>query len=185
MGGRSARRTSSRPIDAAKQLCRAGGAVLFLFTGCAAPPPPPPAPPPPTVVEIQISADKTVNATPEGQGAPVTIRVYQLASTSTFEAAEFYRLYSADAATLGADLIKRDEVLLIPGSAKSLTLTPPDPVHAVGVFAAYRDFQRAVWRAATDIPAHRTTTITVSADGAGIKLAATPARPAPGQPASP
>lgn len=104
-------------------------------------------------------------------------RIYQLGSKSTFESAEFFPLYKADAVTLGPDLIKKDEFLLIPGSSKAIALTPTDAVHAVGVFGAFADFQNVKWRASADIPAHETTTITVTMERSGVKLAAKSVKP--------
>jgi type VI secretion system protein VasD len=146
--------------------------ALGSLAACGAPPPPPP-----TIVYVQLTATADANLTADGQGAPVAVRVYQLASKSAFEGAEFYPLYNADAAALGPDLIKKDEVLLAPGSSKTLPLMPADPVHSIGVFAAYRAFQTATWRAATDIPPHQTTTVTVTVGPAGIKLVTTPGKP--------
>jgi type VI secretion system protein VasD len=173
MGPGAAQIKASRAEVGAK-LRTAIVAALLTVTGCA------PAAPPPTVVTVQVSATASANATPAGQGAPVAIRVYQLASKSGFEQAEFFPLFNSDTATLGPDLVKKDEFLLAPGGSKSITLQPADTVHAIGVFAAYRDFQHATWRGDADIPAHKTTTVTVTADRPGITLAASP-----GQTASP
>ena len=148
--------------------------LLLLASACSQPPPPPP----PTVVNVQATATADANATPQGQGAPVIIRIYQLVSKSGFEGAEFYPLFNRDSATLGADLVKKDEFLLPPGASKSITVTPPDTVHAIGVFAAYRDFQTVTWRAAADVVAHQTTTVTVSAGRGGIKVQAASVKPA-------
>lgn len=148
--------------------------VLALLAGCAAPPPPPP----PTVVNVTMQAASNVNPSPTGQGAPLALRIYQLGSQAGFVGAEFFPLYNSDAATLGADLVKRDDFILAPGQSKSTTLTPRDDVKAVGVFAAYRNFQGATWRAAADIPPHRTTDITVVAGQNGITLKAV-TEPAP------
>jgi type VI secretion system protein VasD len=126
---------------------------------------------------LEISAAADANATPDGTGAPVAIRIYQLGSKLGFEGAEFYRLYNADTATLGPDLIKKDELLIAPKTNKSLTLMPGDTVHALGVFAAYSDFQNATWRADCDVPAHQATTVNITADRTGIKLAATSSKP--------
>jgi len=149
-------------------------AISLLVAGCGGPPPPPP----PTVVDVQANAALDTNLTPDGQGAPVATRVYQLGSKSGLMGAEFFPIYKSDAATLGPDLIKKDEFLLVPGGSKTLNLTPQDPVHAIGVFAAYRDFQNTTWKAAADIPAHKTTTITITLDKAGVKLEAKPGKPA-------
>jgi len=151
------------------------GSAVVALSGCSKPPP---APPLATVYSLQISATGDANPTPQGQGAPVAIRVYQLSARSAFEGAEFYQLYHADAATLGADLVKKDEFLLIPITDRSFTVTPDASVHAIGVFAAYADFQHAVWRATADLPAHQMTKITVTADRSGLKLASQSDKPA-------
>jgi type VI secretion system protein VasD len=111
---------------------------------------------------------------PTGQGSPVVLRIYQLGSTSAFTGAEFFPLFNQDQATLGADLVRRDEMILAPGQTKTLTLTPADPVKAIGVFAAYRDFSHATWRGTADVPPHQTTRITVRAAGNGITVTAAP-----------
>ncbi len=148
-------------------------AALLALAGCGPPPPPPP-----TLVTVQINAGADTNLGTDGQGAPVAVRVYQLAARPGFERAEFYPLFNADVATLGPDLLKKDELLIIPGSSKTLTLSPTDAVHAIGVFAAYRDFQNVVWRVAGDVPAHQSTVFTVTADRTGLKLVLTPGKPA-------
>jgi type VI secretion system protein VasD len=149
--------------------------VLLTLAACSSPPP---APPPPTVADVQLTATGDSNPTTEGQGAPVAIRIYQLASKSRFEGAEFYNLFNGDVAALGADLIAKDELILIPGGNKSLKLMPTDAVHAIGLFAAFRDFSHATWRVDCDLPAHQTTAISVTAGRDGIKLVAAPSKPA-------
>ncbi len=158
---------------------RRSGAValgfLLLLAGCAAPPPPPP----PTIVDLTLSTGTDANPTTSGQGAPVVVRVYQLGSAAGFEKAEFFRLLNQDSATLGADLVNKDEFLLAPGSARKLNLTPPPTVKAIGVFAAYRDFQKVTWRGTAEVPANKTTNVAVRADAAGLSVAASPAPPPP------
>jgi type VI secretion system protein VasD len=136
-------------------------AALALLAGIASCSPPPP--PPPTIVNLTVSASPGVNPTASGQAAPIVIRVYQLASPTAFEQAEFFQLFNQDQAFLKTDLIKRDDFLLAPGQTKTATLTPTDQVKALGVLAAYRDFQHATWRATVPIPPHQTTNVTVTA----------------------
>ena len=164
-----------------RQKRAASGAVMALvlgaaLAGCAAPPPPPP----PTVVNLTLSASTDANPTAAGQGAPVSLRVYQLGSTSAFTGAEFFQLFSQDKATLGSDLVKRDDLIIAPGTSKTLTLTPMDPVKAIGIFAAYRDYSGTVWRATTPVVPHKTTDVTVTAGRTGITLTAKPAPAMPG-----
>jgi type VI secretion system protein VasD len=147
--------------------------VAAWLSGCAAPPPPPP----PTVVNVTLVTTADVNPTTTGQGAPVALRVYQLAAAANFNAAEFFPLYQTDAGILKSDLIHRDDFLLAPGQTKTQTLEPTDQVKSIAIFAAYRDFQHATWRGAADIPAHKTTNITVTAghDGLTLKVETPPA----------
>ncbi len=140
--------------------------VAAALAGCAGPPPPLP----PTVVNITMQADASVNPTPQGQGAPVSMRIYQLGSAVNFGSAEFFPLYKDDATVLKTDLIKREELTLAPGQTKTDKLTPDDQVKAVGFFAGYRDFQQADWRGSAIIPPHQTTNITVTAGRSGIAV---------------
>jgi len=151
-----------------------GFGIVAALAACAAPPPPPP----PTVVDLTLSATAAVNPAPDGTGAPVVLRVYQLAGTANFTGAEFFDLFNNDQTTLKTDLVKREDLTLAPGQSKTLTIQPTtDQTKAIGVFAAYRDYAGAVWHVTAEVPAHKTTKITVIAGKAG--LAIKPASPAP------
>ena len=147
--------------------------LTVLLAGCASPPPPPP-----TTVALTLTATADVNPTPSGQGAPVVIRVYQLGSAAGFTGAEFFDLFNNDQATLKADLIKREDVVLAPGQTRTMTLLPSDQVKAIGIFAGWRDYQNAVWRGSADVAPHKTTKVTVLANHAGITVSAPAATPA-------
>jgi type VI secretion system protein VasD len=151
------------------------GILAGLLAGCAAPPPPVP----PTVVNVTLNTTADANPTPVGVGAPLALRVYQLASSANFNAAEFFPLYNDDAGTLKSDLARREDFLLAPGASKSETIMPLPTVASIAIFAAYRDFQHAVWRGAADIPAHQTTNITVTAGRDGLTVKAVTAPPPP------
>ena len=153
--------------------------ALFGVAACSSAPPPPP----PTVVNLTLTTTADVNPSASGQGAPVVLRVYQLSSSAGFEKAEFYRLYNSDIATLGADIAKKDEYLLPPGTSKTVSVQPPTNVTALGVFAAYRDFSHANWRGTTPVPPNKTTDVSVRADAKGVTITAAPASP-PAKPAS-
>jgi type VI secretion system protein VasD len=167
----------SRGVDVGTAIAGARRRVFAVLAvgalaACAAPPPPPP----PTVVQLKLVTTADVNGTPGGAGAPLAVRVYQLASPAGVQAAEFFPLFKDDKTALGADLVKKDEMILPPGSTKSISLTPNDQVTALAVFAAYRDFQNAIWRVVTEVPAHKTTAVTVTADATGLKLVAAPVK---------
>ncbi len=145
----------------------AGMACLAALFGCASPPPPPP---PPTLVEVNLITTADANPTMDNLGAPVAIRVYQLASATNFNGAEFFALYNGDAALLKADLIHRDDFLMAPGGSKTQSIKPTDQVKAIGVFAAYREPARVVWRVSADVTPNKLNTLTVTAGHDGLVL---------------
>jgi len=148
------------------RLILAGLVALSGLQGCASPPPPVP----PTVVNVTITTTADDNPTTDNQGAPLALRVYQLAGTANFNAAEFFPLFNDDATALKTDLVQRDNFLLAPSVTKSVTLTPKDNVASIGVFGGYRSFQTAIWRVSADITPHKTTNITVTAGHDGLVL---------------
>ncbi len=147
---------------------------LVALAGCGGAPPPPP----PTVVNATITTAADVNAGDNGTGAPVSIRIYQLVSSAGFDGGQFFPLFDKDAATLKDDLVKRDDLLLAPGQSKTLTIMPDDRAHSFGVFGAYRDYEHVAWHASVAIPAHQTSTLTVTAGKAGVTAKIEPLPPA-------
>ena len=148
---------------------------LAMLASCSSPPPPPP----PTVVNITVTATADNNPTTDNVGAPLAMRIYQLGTAANFTGAEFFPLYNTDAAVLKSDIVQREDVLLAPGASKTETIKPLDTVKSIGFFGAYRDFQHTAWHASTDIEAHKTTNITVTAGRTGITVKAETLAPKP------
>lgn len=148
-------------------------AWLFgLLAGVSACAPPPP--PPPTVVNLTLKATADVNPTEAGTAAPVQLRVYQLTSTAAFDGAEFFALLDRDAATLGDQLVRREDFLLAPAETKTSTLSPEARVTALGVFIGVRSVDGVTWRGTWAVPPNKTSAITVTAAKAGVTVAPTP-----------
>jgi len=98
-------------------------------------------------VKLSVAAGTDVNPDARNRPSPITVRVYALKSAATFEAADFFSLFEKDAAVLGADVVSREELLMRPGDSKPLEMKLPPEAKALAVFAAYRDLDRARWRA--------------------------------------
>lgn len=98
-------------------------------------------------VKLSVAAGADVNPDARNRPSPVTVRVYALKSAATFEAADFFSLFERDATVLGADVVAREELLMRPGDSKPLEMKLPPEAKALAVFAAYRDLDRARWRA--------------------------------------
>lgn len=138
------------------------------LASCAAPPPPP------TTVDVAITATLDVNPGPDGAGAPVALRVYQLKSSAGFKAAEFFALLEKDVAVLKNDIVQRDDYLLSPGDSKTVSITMEDRAKSIAVFAAYRNYATAAWRGTVDPKPHAANRITVEAGKAGVTVKLVP-----------
>lgn len=125
----------SRRRIAALGLAAAG----LLMAGCASKPVV-------TPVSLTLTAAADANPDARGRASPLTVRVYALKTPGAFEGADFFSLFEKDQATLGAELVQREEMLLRPGESKKLDLTLPADAKAIGVMAAFRDLDRARWR---------------------------------------
>jgi type VI secretion system protein VasD len=144
-------------------------AAILAVASCGGSPPPPP-----TVINLTLRATADVNPGPSGNAAPIAVRYYQLASPAAFNGAEFFQLFDQDEATLKGDGIKHEEYVLAPGETKTAKITPDPTVKVLGLFAAYRDFQKATWRKVWEIPQNKTTDLTVIAGHDGIAIAPPP-----------
>ena len=126
-------------------LSLVGASLLGLgLVGCASKPVT-------STVGLTLAASADVNPDPRGRASPLTVRVYALKLSTGFDAADFFSLYDKDSATLGADMLQREEFLLRPGENKTLALTLPAEAGALAVFAAYRDLEHARWRAVRQV----------------------------------
>jgi type VI secretion system protein VasD len=125
-----------------------------LLGACAKEPPPPP---PPGVIDLAIKADENINPGPDGQPSPALVRVYQLASPVKFENADFFLLFEKEKDTLGPDLLGREEIPVAPGETRTLNQPLKPTATHVGVVAAFRDIDKASWRAIVEVPPHGTT----------------------------
>jgi type VI secretion system protein VasD len=113
--------------------------VGLVLAGCASKPVV-------TPVALTLTAAADVNPDARNRASPLTVRVYALKSPGPFESADFFSLFEKDQATLGAEMVQREEMLLRPGDSKKLSMTLPADAKAIAVLAAYRDLERARWR---------------------------------------
>lgn len=122
---------------------RAGLGLLgaSVLAGCAGAPKPVVTP-----VALTLVGGADMNPDARGRASPLSVRVYALKTPAPFESADFFSLFEKDQATLGAELVQREEALLRPGESSKLNLTLPADVKALAFMAAYRDLERARWR---------------------------------------
>ena len=104
-------------------------------------------PPPPTSIAAKVIAASDANQDASGRPLPIVVRIYELKSSGSFEAADFFALYNQDREILGADLLAREEVSLQPGNWREIN-RPTDPAaNYLGAIGAFREIDGANWRA--------------------------------------
>lgn len=131
--------------------------LLPAMAACMTPPPPPP----PTRVQLTLQASPDANPDSAGRPSPVVVRVYELASSSTFEIGDFFQLFEQPEATLGADLRGTADIVVAPGGQESLARELSADTRYLGILANFRDIDQAVWRDGVIIPANQTTPVVV------------------------
>jgi type VI secretion system protein VasD len=123
--------------------------LCVAVVGCASGP----KPAIPSELSISVVASARSNPDLRGRPSPVVVRVYELKTIASFNAADFFSLNDKDQATLGGDLLHREEVVVSPGEIKQLQRKASTDARALGVVVAYRDLEKSVWRASTTLAA--------------------------------
>lgn len=114
-----------------------------------------------------------------GQPAPVRVRVFELRNAASFNRADYFSLVERAQATLGADLIDQDEVLLQPGQQLNIQRSLNPATRHVGLVVGYREIDQAQWRTVLDITPRQPGHYQISLDVRAVRTAvATPTRPA-------
>lgn len=131
-----------------KSIFLLGGLIAAAaLTGCAGPRTAMPAP-----YTVSITADTHINPDMEGRPTPVQVRLLELKRSHKFESLDFYTLYDKDEATLGAELLSKDQLTLQPGQKIKIIRKANVDARMLGVFVAFKDVTKGSWRAVTPLP---------------------------------
>lgn len=159
--------------------------VLVLGGGCGKKVPPPPvvvAPPPAAPkpeAHLTVTASGDTNPDASGRPSPVVVRLYLLRSDASFNGTDFFGLFDDDEQALGGELIRRDELVLVPAEQRDIELPLAEETRFVGAIAAFRDIRNAQWRAI--VPAWRegARVVTLSIERARVQATVTAPEDAP------
>lgn len=142
-------------------------AAAPLAVGCASKPAP-------TTLAGSVVAASGLNPSVSGRPSPLLLRVYELKSDTAFNQADFMSLYQSDQAALGAEMVAREEIMLQPGQTRPLARALDAQTRFLGIFAAYRDLEHAVWRAAVAVQPGRANRLTIRAEPLAVSATAQP-----------
>ncbi len=135
-------------------------AVALALAGCGSAPPPPP------VLTLNIAGSADQNPDPSGQGTAVAVRVYQLASTGKFQAADVYTLTGNESTALGTDeLGASTQYILSPGQKLSETINLTPGATNAGIAVLFRDINHSTWKLTAPVAAHGPTVLTLHIKG--------------------
>lgn len=126
--------------------------------------------PQPTVIAAQVVVSSGVNPDISNRPSPIVLRIYELNALGKFKAADFFGLMEDDAALLGNDLLHREELQLSPGAKQPYHRKVPPETEYIGVIAAYRNINEAVWKVMAPIPPNKTSAITISVNDLALSI---------------
>ncbi|MGO1077486.1 type VI secretion system lipoprotein TssJ [Inquilinus sp. CA228] len=128
----------------------------------------------PTQVALTLAASEQLNPNSENQPSPTVVRIYELKSADAFNAATFDGLFYNDTTTLGADLLGRKEVEVLPGQTVTVDRTAEAGTGFVGVVAGFRTPQGTQWRGTLPVEAEDDNPIQVNLAPSSLTVAKGP-----------
>lgn len=128
----------------------------------------------PKVLTIDVLAAANLNPSTSGRPSPVVVRIYELKAAAPFESADFISLFDKDQATLGGDVIARDEFVLSPGESMAIKRELDAESKFIAVMAAFRDLERAKWRAVVPLAAGNDNALSVRLTASSISIGKRP-----------
>ena len=132
-------------------------------------------------VELHFHAIAGLNPGATGQPAPVRVRIFELKNAATFGRSDYFALAERAQATLGADLIDQDEVLIQPGQQLSLQRNLDPATRHIGVLVGYRELDQSLWRAVMNVPPRQYTEYQISLDVRAVRSAVVVSPSSPAQ----
>jgi len=126
------------------------------------------------VLTVDVLAAANLNPSTSGRPSPVVVRIYELKAVAPFESADFISLFDRDQATLGGDVIARDEFVLSPGESMAIKREIDAESKFIAVMAAFRDLERARWRAVVPLAAGKDNALSVRLTASSISIGKRP-----------
>jgi type VI secretion system protein VasD len=152
-------------------LLLSGGASL---SGCGMFGAKAPAPRQPVNVTGTLQAANDLNPSVSQRPSPLTLRIYELKSSVSFDQADFMTLYRSDQAALGADVLAREEITLQPGESKPYNKLLNAETRFIAVFGAYRNLEKSTWRAIAAVPPGAKQKLAIRADALAVSVQVSP-----------
>ena len=99
-----------------------------------------------TNLSVTVKASAQINPNPDNQPSPTVVRFYDLKSADNFNSASFFDIFDDDAKKLGADMLARKEIEVVPGATITFNRVAAPGALYLGVLAGFRALDGARWR---------------------------------------
>lgn len=119
----------------------------------------------PATLSTTVLASAQVNPDARRRPSPVVVRVFELKAPTLFEQADFVSLFEKDQAVLAAEMVSREEFVLRPGESKPINKPLSPDTKFIGVMAAFRELERARWRAVVPVVPGKKNVLEIGLDG--------------------
>lgn len=110
--------------------------MIPLLDGCSSP-----------RITMEVASQPNVNPDSSGRPSPIIVKMYEMRSDMAFRQGDFQMLFMEPMKVLGANLVAMDELLFVPGEARTVEYAPMPETRYVGVLAGFRQMERAKLRA--------------------------------------
>jgi type VI secretion system protein VasD len=127
----------------------------------------------PATLSATVAATEQVNPDARKRPSPVVVRVFELRAPTLFEQADFVSLFEKDQAVLAAEMVGREEFVMRPGESRPIAKPLAPDTKFIGVMAAFRELERARWRAVVPVVANKKNVLTISLDGIVVQATRT------------
>lgn len=97
-------------------------------------------------ISMEVASLPNVNPDSSGRPSPVIVKMYELRNDIAFRQGDFQTLFMEPMKLLGAELVAMDELLFVPGEARTVEYVPMPETRYVGILAGFRQMERARWR---------------------------------------
>lgn len=128
------------------------------------------APPASVPVELTIVGGTQLNPNAQGRASPVVVRVFELTSASAFDAADFAAIFDHPSDALSRQIVKQEEMILRPGDIQKHDRELSSQVALLGIAAAFRDIDHAIWHVTVSVEPGRRNILLVDLDHDAIRL---------------
>lgn len=104
----------------------------------------------PARIDLHVAAGEPLNSCTDQGSYQVSVRVYSLAATAPFHAAEFEDLWFAES-DLGGAVLDVQQLTVEPGSAQKVRWQRPPGAVAVGVVANFCRLDAGCWKQVVEL----------------------------------